>query len=39
MANRFAEIAGSTRGAGAFDGSLCMLLEMLQRATDSAARP
>jgi len=37
MANRFAEIAGSTRDATALDGSLFMLIEMLQQATGSAA--
>jgi hypothetical protein len=39
VANRFAEMTGSTRDAGALDGSRCMLLEMLQQATGGAARP
>jgi hypothetical protein len=37
MANHFAEIAGLIRAAGALDGSLCMLFEMLRQATGSAA--
>ena len=39
MAYLFAEFAGLIRAAGALDGSLCTLLEMLQQATGSAARP